>query len=108
MLHGVDGARLSYYPGALTGRGWLVFILDGRALFARSRKVHKREYVAMAHQQQVLPLYIMTVRGLNYWLFQDRFYSVSDWLEPAEILNRLDPDRRREAAPDLRDEHRIA
>jgi hypothetical protein len=107
VLHLVDSARLSYYPGALTGRGWLVFILDGRALFARTRKLHKREYAAMAHHQQALPLYIMTVRGLNYWLFRDHFYCSSDWLEPADVVGVLEPHAPRVPA-DGHDEHRIA
>jgi hypothetical protein len=107
VLHHVDRARLSYYPGALTGRGWLVFILEGRALFARTRKLHKREYAAMAHQQQVRPLYIMTVRGLNYWLFRDRFYCSSDWLESDDVLEILEPNAPR-VATDEHDERHIA
>ena len=91
MLHRVERARLSYYPGALTGRGWLVFILDERAMFARPHKIHKREYTQMSHQQLVLPLYVMTVRGLNYWLFQDQFYSGEDWLEPEDVRDLLVP-----------------
>lgn len=91
MLHRVERARLSYYPGALTGKGWLVFILDGRAMFARAHKIHKSEYAAMRAHQQELPLYVMTVRGANYWIFDDDFYCSEDWLEPEDVRDLLIP-----------------
>jgi hypothetical protein len=85
VLRRVENARLSYYPGALTGKGWLVFALAGRAMLVGTEKLHKREYAQLIQQQMSWPVYIVTVRDHNYWLFQGRFFAATDWLEAQQV-----------------------
>jgi hypothetical protein len=89
VLRRVENARLSYYPGALTGKGWLVFALAGRAMLVGTEKLPKADYAKLIHQQSAWPVYIVTVRDHNYWLFQGRFYAATDWLEAQHVFAAL-------------------
>lgn len=89
MLQRVESATLLHDAHALTGRGWLVFVLSGRALFVGSKKVHRNEYDELLREQSAVPVYVVSVNGWHFWMFDGRFYSSTDWLQPAEVYAYL-------------------
>lgn len=89
MLQRVEDAALLHDASALTGKGWMVFVLAGRALFVGSKKVHKNDYEAMLRGQLGEPAYVVSVNGWHFWMFGGRFYSSLDWMESGEVYNAL-------------------
>lgn len=89
MLRLVDDAWLSHYPGLFTGKGWLVFVLGQRALQVSPAKIHKREYAELRHQQRLVPVYIVTLNGLNYWQFQEHVFSDDQGLVAEQVYADL-------------------
>jgi hypothetical protein len=89
VLRLVDDAWLSHYPGLFTGKGWLVFVLGQRALQVSPAKIHKREYAELRHQQRLVPVYIVTLNGLNYWQFQEHVFSDDQGLVAEQVYADL-------------------
>lgn len=89
MLRLVDDAWLSHYPGKFTGKGWLVFVLGERALQVSPGKIHKNEFAELHDQQRLLPVYIVTLNGLNYWQFQEHVFSDDQGLVAEQVYAEL-------------------
>jgi hypothetical protein len=89
VLQRVENASLLHDAHALTGKGWLVFVLSGRALFVGSKKVHKSDFGEMQRRQAGTPVYVVSVNGWHLWMFGDRFYSSLEWMEPNQVFTAL-------------------
>ena len=89
MLKLVDDAWISHYPGRITGRGWLVLSLADRALQVSPDKIHKRAYAELLEQQRLVPVYIVTLNGLNYWHFQGHVISDDRGLVAEQVYAEL-------------------
>ena len=89
MLRLVDDGWLSHYPGKFSGKGWLVFVLDGRALQVSPGKIHKDEFAELRSQQRLTPVYIVTLNGLNYWQFQEHVFSDDQELVAEQVYAEL-------------------
>jgi hypothetical protein len=87
MLRKPDNVWIHFKPGALSGRGWVVFYLGTRK-YVRLGKQHKRDVAATAQQQRTYPVRVVRVDGRTYWQFQDRFYWENDDLT-AEAVHAL-------------------
>jgi len=89
VLRLVDDAWLSHYPGRLSGKGWLVFVVGQRALQVSANKIHKREYAELRQQQRLVPVYIVTLNGLNYWQFQEHVFADDQGLVAEQVYADL-------------------
>ena len=89
MLRLVDDGWLSHYPGKFSGKGWLVFVLGERALQVSPGKIHKDDFAEMRRQQRLMPVYIVTLNGLNYWQFQEHVFSDDGGLVAEQVYAEL-------------------
>lgn len=89
VLELVDDAWISHYPGRITGKGWLVLTLGERAYQVSPDKIHKSEYAELREQQRLLPVYVVTLNGLNYWQFQEHVFSDDRGLVAEQIYAEL-------------------
>jgi hypothetical protein len=52
-------------------------------------KIHKDEFAELRTQQQMLPVYIVTLDGLNYWQFQEHVFSDDQGLVAEQVYAEL-------------------
>ena len=72
-----------------SGKGWLVFVLGERALQVSPGKIHKNEFAELREQQRLVPVYIVTLNGLNYWQFQEHVFSDDHGLVAEQVYAEL-------------------
>lgn len=93
MVRKVPTARIHFKKGFWGTSGKLILILGKKEYSLH--KVRRSEYDYLLSRQLEQPKIISRIKGKNYWLFQNKFYSDSDSLKASEIHAVLEASRLR-------------
>lgn len=84
MLRRADNVGVTFSPGWLTGKGWLVLAIGKRQRY-RVVKVHKDEFARTHALQRRTPVRVAKVEQRTDWQYQDRFYWDNDDLTAEQV-----------------------
>lgn len=95
VLRRAENTKISFSPGWITGKGWLVLHVGAKSAF-RIKKMHKDEYAQYQQWQAGTPWHIARIDQRTYWLFQGKFYWDNDNLNQDAIYALLVTRQQRE------------
>lgn len=84
MIRKQANARLSYSPGLLTGRGWVILHVGKRTAY-RVVKLNKQAYQRNLALQQTEPMLVVKTESQTFWQFKDSIYADSDHLAEGDV-----------------------
>ncbi len=88
MVRRLDNCE-SYYErdgfGLLSGKVKL-YLQVGKKKYYSERRLTREQMESMKDQSQVMPVKYLTVGDRDYWRYQDRWFTDSDFLDSEEVL----------------------